>query len=316
MVRLFLCFLLVCFSCFFYLILSIPFYFIFDFFICILFEVPYFHCLSFLFLIGIYLSRSTLQTVPLHVPMSVLSTFHLSSTLINATNNTANIFINTVDTNTITNTMSKTYDYEYMLLRYGPFLPQLAILIVASLTLAPRNLPIYMLIQTYSFVIFNKVITAQYFTWFAILSLIAIPIPIPKYSTEYFDINNEKLKNEDRNINLNESKNENGLDINNVIQNTTNKITNSIMIKPYKDFAFLFNNFIILLSFHRNIIILLTIWTICLLIWLRQAYLLEFLGKNTFLYIWFASILFHIVNSYIIIFIITFSKTHKKKIRK
>jgi len=48
-------------------------------------------------------------------------------------------------------------------------LPQLVILVYTSLDLAPRNLTLALFIQTFVFVALNKVITAQYFTWYLCL---------------------------------------------------------------------------------------------------------------------------------------------------
>lgn len=50
-----------------------------------------------------------------------------------------------------------------------PLLPQIIILGYASLGIAPYDITFAIFIQTYTFVIFNKVITAQYFTWYICL---------------------------------------------------------------------------------------------------------------------------------------------------
>ena len=47
--------------------------------------------------------------------------------------------------------------------------PQLLLLIYASLGVAPHNLPLALFLQTFLFVAHNKVITAQYFTWYLCL---------------------------------------------------------------------------------------------------------------------------------------------------
>lgn len=58
-----------------------------------------------------------------------------------------------------------TYEEPSRLLRgLALFLPQLIILLVTSLILG-EDLPAALLVQVVSFVAFNKVCTAQYFTW-------------------------------------------------------------------------------------------------------------------------------------------------------
>jgi GPI mannosyltransferase 1 subunit M len=48
-------------------------------------------------------------------------------------------------------------------------LPQLVLLAYTSLGLAPHNLTLALFVQTFIFVVYNKVITAQYFTWYLCL---------------------------------------------------------------------------------------------------------------------------------------------------
>jgi GPI mannosyltransferase 1 subunit M len=48
-------------------------------------------------------------------------------------------------------------------------LPQLVLLAYTSLGLAPHNLTLALFVQTFIFVAYNKVITAQYFTWYLCL---------------------------------------------------------------------------------------------------------------------------------------------------
>ena len=48
-------------------------------------------------------------------------------------------------------------------------LPQLILLVYTSLTLAPKNIGLALFVQTYLFVTQNKVITAQYLTWYLCL---------------------------------------------------------------------------------------------------------------------------------------------------
>jgi phosphatidylinositol glycan class M len=55
------------------------------------------------------------------------------------------------------------------------FLPQLVLLAVIVYLYAPRNLPVCLLLQTMVFVAYNKVITAQYFTWYLCLLPLAAP---------------------------------------------------------------------------------------------------------------------------------------------
>jgi phosphatidylinositol glycan class M len=55
------------------------------------------------------------------------------------------------------------------------FLPQLVLFAVIVYLYAPRNLPVCLLLQTMVFVAYNKVITAQYFTWYLCLLPLAAP---------------------------------------------------------------------------------------------------------------------------------------------
>jgi len=48
-------------------------------------------------------------------------------------------------------------------------LPQLVLLVVCSLGIAPHNLSLALFVQTFLFVAHNKVITAQYFSWYLCL---------------------------------------------------------------------------------------------------------------------------------------------------
>jgi phosphatidylinositol glycan class M len=50
-----------------------------------------------------------------------------------------------------------------------PLIPQVFILGFSSLGIAPRDLTFTLFCQTFAFVAFNKVITAQYFTWYLCL---------------------------------------------------------------------------------------------------------------------------------------------------
>lgn len=118
------------------------------------------------------------------------------------------------------------------------FLPQLLIMIGLSLRFSKNHLSACMLLQTMVFVTFNKVITAQYFTWYACL----LPLAYSSFSAK--------------------------------------------------------------LSL-RTVSVLMSAWLVSMLVWLFEAYLLEFCGKNSFFSIWVASIVFFVVNVLIIVTLIS-----------
>lgn len=51
----------------------------------------------------------------------------------------------------------------------GLLIPQIVLLLYSSLGIAPYDLPFALFVQTFSFVSQNKVMTAQYFTWYLVL---------------------------------------------------------------------------------------------------------------------------------------------------
>lgn len=55
------------------------------------------------------------------------------------------------------------------ILKLFPFIPQLLLMIATALYLARKDLPLCIFLQTFMFVTFNKVSTAQYFTWYTSL---------------------------------------------------------------------------------------------------------------------------------------------------
>lgn len=55
------------------------------------------------------------------------------------------------------------------------FAPQLLLFMFIVAVYAPRNLPVCLLLQTMVFVAYNKVITAQYFTWYLCLLPLSVP---------------------------------------------------------------------------------------------------------------------------------------------
>lgn len=63
--------------------------------------------------------------------------------------------------------------------RIGSFLPQIALIAVSTARLAASRLHICLLLQTMIFVAFNKVCTAQYFTWYLCL----LPVTLPSLCT-------------------------------------------------------------------------------------------------------------------------------------
>jgi phosphatidylinositol glycan class M len=156
-----------------------------------------------------------------------------------------------------------------MVMRLGPFLPQIVLMIVLAYKIAPRNIVVWMLVQTYTFVAFNKVITAQYFTWFACL------IPIAVFNTTSTASSNDKRSS----------------DSISTLDSISNLTSTSTAKRPSTSLC----------------IMGVSLWSLTLSLWLWRAYLLEFEGVNTFLSIWIAAIAFHVVNVALIIGVITYS---------
>ena len=64
---------------------------------------------------------------------------------------------------------------EYGTTKLALFVPQLVLFSGIVAKYGVENLPVCLLLQTIVFVIYNKVITAQYFTWFMCLVPLCIP---------------------------------------------------------------------------------------------------------------------------------------------
>mmetsp|Transcript_53372 Transcript_53372/g.134010 ORF Transcript_53372/g.134010 Transcript_53372/m.134010 type:complete len:425 (-) Transcript_53372:66-1340(-) len=115
--------------------------------------------------------------------------------------------------------------------RYAPFLPQAILVPMFAFLFAKKDLSYTMLLQTFVFVMFNKVCTVQYFLWYFCL----LPLVLPRcYLTWY----------------------------------------------KYAGMSFM--------------------WMITQGFWLYFAYELEFLGNQTFLMVWFGSLLFFMANLWIL----------------
>jgi GPI mannosyltransferase 1 subunit M len=63
------------------------------------------------------------------------------------------------------------------------FIPQIVLMLGAAFVFARRFLPMYFLVTSYAFVIFNRVCTAQYFVWYlALVPLLVGRLRLPSYS--------------------------------------------------------------------------------------------------------------------------------------
>ena len=143
------------------------------------------------------------------------------------------------------------------------FLPQLMIILAISFVFARKNLPVALLLQTMTFVTFNKVITAQYFIWY----LPFLYIVAPEMLDHCFKQQQQQQQLQQQQQYMN-----------------TNKL------------GFVRNPLVHLVG-------LLMSWLVALSVWLWRAYLLEFESENTFYSVWLASIVFFIVNCCIICFL-------------
>ncbi|CAM6125279.1 unnamed protein product [Calypogeia fissa] len=117
------------------------------------------------------------------------------------------------------------------------FVPQMSVQLVLIYFFA-KDLPFCLFLQTFAFVTFNKVMTAQYFVWYFCL----LPLILP-YTT---------------------------------------------------------------LKLRWKGTVIMAIWTGAQLHWLGWAYLLEFKGKNVFLPLWIASLIFFAANIFVLFMVIAY----------
>lgn len=68
-------------------------------------------------------------------------------------------------------------DTDRSYLSFLPFLPQMVVLLAIALKYAQKDLPLCLFLQTLAFVTFCKVVTAQYFSWYALF----VPLLIAKH---------------------------------------------------------------------------------------------------------------------------------------
>jgi phosphatidylinositol glycan class M len=113
------------------------------------------------------------------------------------------------------------------------------LLLAFTYKLARTRLALCLLLQTLVFVAYNKVVTAQYFTWFACL----IPVALAGAKNSSIGDNNSRHKH----------------------------YSSSLAVG-------------VALA-----------WTLALALWLWRAHALEMLGQSTFLSVWIASLIFHVV---------------------
>lgn len=170
------------------------------------------------------------------------------------------------------------------------FTPQILLLFSSSWLLARRSynnnsrckeLAVLMLIQTLIFVSFNKVCTAQYFTWYGCLLPFAFP------DLDIFTSQN-KLLRFIKEPSIVSKGTETGCKIRystlvRVEMQDINK-TGSLH-KPDK---YMFSDFILMIVF--------SLWLLSLGLWLCVAYRLEYLGESMFFELWVFSLTFFLVN--------------------
>ena len=185
---------------------------------------------------------------------------------------------NTSSVNFFCNYIISTAFFESLFLRIGLFLPQILLFASIIVTFASKNLEACFLLQTMVFVTYNKVVTAQYFSWYLCL----LPVAIGEVFDNTSDTSDGHVdgdSDDNTHMDMMES-------------NSSTSRYDSLKRYVFSPDMALFGS--------------LLFWLCALSLWLYRAYQLEFMGRNLFFELWQCSVLFHFANALcigIIIFI-------------
>ena len=185
--------------------------------------------------------------------------------------------------------------FHSLFLRIGLFLPQILLFASIILTFASKNLEACFLLQTMVFVTYNKVVTAQYFSWYLCL----LPVAIGEGFDDSIDTSDSSSSSntDDGDDNTDEDTIESSSFLHRNNSSSGSGGGSSSSSSSLKSFFF---------SRGMALFGSLLFWVCALSVWLYRAYQLEFMGRNLFFELWQCSVLFHFANALcigIIIFI-------------
>ena len=143
------------------------------------------------------------------------------------------------------------------------FLPQILLIIFSAIRLSEANLCVCLLVQTMIFVAFNRVVTAQYFTWYLCL----IPVCIPRRISQILGI-----------YTISEASSAEGSA--HEKKSAQANVTKACMSNANK-------------SKYWSVILSASTILLTMCLWLHSAYALEMQGESTFLELWVCGVLFH-----------------------